>query len=412
MGTTESERGARMWQDALSRRQFVRLGGIASAGALLGTPLLAACGSDDGSGTASTATKAGTTASGELKPFDPGAPAGTAPSLPKRFGLPGAFDDSQSLAFSDQIKTAAESRGLDYTMSVANGDLTKITDQTSTMFAQGVGAIFQYPYEIEATSQFSQQAIDQGVCVMSVLRPLSHVQWVNDLEADGVAIGEAAVRWAKANADGKAKVLLFHQDKANPASIVQHRATVAALKDGGPGIEIVAEVDEKGSAEENANVVTTLLQAHPDITVVLGSGTAAPGAFTAFDAQGKGDSPDVYVGVYAAGDDVLDKIARGGSIVRAAFLYSGPVVGYGLGLYAADWLDGKSIPRLLTPPSGAAIELSTPAAVAEYRDDMKNAGRTWETKREKYVELWGNISYDTREDYWRELGTAPNAKRA
>lgn len=353
----------------------------------------------------------GPPAASDLQPFDPDAPAGEAPTdLDDVFGFPGSFDDPQSLAFGAGIRDAFESRGGSYTVAVANGDLSKIADQTQQMFAQHIAAMFQYPYEEQATRDLSQEALDRGMSVFAYARPYSTLQFIQDEASVGTAIGAAAATWIEENLDGEAHVFLFNNDTNDPNSIPRHEATLATLAEL-PGVEIVADVTETGGTEDAANQFATIYQQHPEIDVVLGDEFGSMGAFSVLDAQGLGNSDDIYISVLAAADDALAELASGDSAIKAAFLYPWPLLGYGVGQFAADWLEGKSIPRLVVPPNGAVIEVSSADDVQRYRDDMSDPAATWndETAREGYVTLWGNISYATRDTYWTDVAGLPSA---
>ena len=395
----------------ISRREALRWGAIGAGGILL-PGALSACG--DGSGTSSVPAPT-TTAANSLKPFDPHAAAGSAPSgLAKIFGFPGSFDDAQSVAFGSAIKRACSDRGLDYSVAVANGDMTKITDQTQQMFVRNICAMFQYPFEEPATRPLAQQALDKGMAVFAFSRPYSTMQYIEDEGAVGRTIGRAAVAWIKQNLAGSANVVHFNNDKNEPTSIPRHKATLAELKTGGPGIKVVADISEQGGTEPSANAFATVLQAHPDVNVVIGTEFAGIGAFTVLDSKGKGNDPKVYISVLAAADDALSEIASGNSAIKAGFLYPWPLLGYATGQFAADWLEGKSIPRLGMPPNGAVIEVSSPESVAAYKAAMKDPAKTWNdpTTRSKYVTYLGNINYDQRSSYWRRAAALPRAGTA
>jgi ABC-type sugar transport system substrate-binding protein len=387
----------------ISRRESLRWG-LAGAGSVLASGVLTACGGSSDSSQHTT-----TIASGKLHRFDPNAPAGSVPKLPKVLGVPGAYDIPESEALVRQMQIAAATRGMTLQSAVANGDIAKTVDQTQQMFARGIGALFMYPLNEHGTRFLAQQALDKGICVVGVERPYCTLQTVEDKHAGGVVVGSAAAKWIREHAGGKAKVVLFDESKLNPATVPYFKAIRAELKKVGPEVEIV-ETDERGSAEQDANAFSALLQAHPDINVVHGNALSAIAAASVFEAKGGGSSADVYISVLAGGDDALAKVESGNSVIKAVFGIPWPVMSYGIGLMAGDWLQGKSIPRVITV-RGGAVEISSPDAVPSWRNDMKNAGDAWNQRRDTYVELWGNINYDQRDNYWRELVVSPaNAK--
>jgi ribose transport system substrate-binding protein len=390
----------------ISRRESLRWG-LIGAGGLLAPGVLAACGSDEkGAGTQASVAGSG----GKLERFDPNAAAGSAPDLPKVIGVPGAYDIPESIALLKQMELAAASRGVDFQSAVANGDIQKEADHIQQMLARGVGALMMYPFNEQATRSFVQQALDKGICVFGVGRPFSTVQQIENRRVQGIGMGRAAAKWIRENAGGKAKAVVFDDSKLNPPSIPYHKALLAELKKAGEGVEII-EVPDRGDPEKDANAFASILQAHPDVNVVMGNPVAAPAAFSVLDAKGMGSSPDLYLSVQAGGDDVLAKVASGRSTIKTTLGIAWPVMAYGIGLMAADWLAGKSVPRLIDVRGGGTV-ITTPEEAATWRRDMNNAGDTWNNRRDTYVELWGNINYDQRENYWREAVTDPAKAKA
>lgn len=387
----------------LSRRDALRMGAL-SMGALALPNVFAACGSttSDGANTASVAKE--TTA---LQPYDPNVAAGPATDLPKTFGFPGAFTDPGSLAFSDTIQASAEEAGLSYKTAAANGDLTKVISQTETMLGQGLCAIFMYPINEPPTRPLAQRALSEGVCVFGGAgRPYSTVQLGEDHAVIGHQQGRLAADWIRSRLGGRAKVVYFNED-SSPTIIPRHKAALAELKGVGPDVEIVSDIEVRFDPEAGAKAMSTILQAHPDVNVVLGPAGPLSGAYSVFASKGKAQDPDIFLASLAGTDADLAKIEAGDNIYRATFGYPFPVYGWGIGQFSADWQAGRSIPKLMTTPSGGVIEVSSPEAVKEFRADMKDPRATWENKRDAYVTLWGNISYETRDDYWRGEARLP-----
>ena len=83
-----------------------------------------------------------------------------------------------------------------------------------------------------------------------------------------------------------------------------------------------------------------------------------------------------------------------------------PVFGYALGWYAADWLEGKSVPQGLDVLPFAL----TAANMAQYEADQLDPGAVYDdpVRRDAYLRMFGNICYDTRDQYlnfpWSSYG--------
>ncbi len=401
---TKPPAGAEMLRARISRRDALRLGAI-GAGALTLPSLLSACGSTSSTGSAGTATGSAPDPA-SLQAYDSNAKGGPETDLPKVFAFPGAFTDLASLALSAAMKEATEAAGFKYETAASNGDVAKSTSQMESMLARGFSATFMYPGNEPATRPLAQQALDAGACVFGGAgRPYSTCEITQDHAAAGRQIGRAAADWIRSNLDGRAKVAYFNED-STPTIIPRHRAALAELKKVGPGVEVVSDIEVELNPEAGANAMSTILQAHPDVNVILGTAGALGGVYSVFDSKGKANDPDIYMVSVAGSDADLAKIAAGDTIYRATLASPWPIYGWAMGTFGADWQQGKSIPRLMSPPGGDIL-LDSPDAIRTFRDDMKDPQRTWETKRDTYVALWGNIDYTTRNTYWRTLANPP-----
>jgi len=156
----------------------------------------------------------------------------------------------------------------------------------------------------------------------------------------------------------------------------------------------------KLTSEATFSAMTTILQAHPNVKVILGSDFAASGALAAIEAAGK-VTADMYIGGMDGENAWLDKVADRKAPVKTAFAFPTEVFAYAYSLFAADWLKGKSIPKGFRTP---LVAINSPAQIPAYRADMKNPGRTWKNKKKAYgLEMYGNISYATRNQYLRDI---------
>jgi ribose transport system substrate-binding protein len=140
--------------------------------------------------------------------------------------------------------------------------------------------------------------------------------------------------------------------------------------------------------------MNTVLQAHPDVNVVLGGDTLVLGALSALQAAGKAD-PKMYLSGIDGDSQALAAIAKGGGPYKASFAFAYNLMGYAWGQFAADWLEGKSIPKVM---SFTPIELNSKAAITKFQADMKNVRKSWNQKN-RYMSFFGNIDYSTRKQY-------------
>ena len=114
--------------------------------------------------------------------------------------------------------------------------------------------------------------------------------------------------------------------------------------------------------------------------------------------------------------DALDKIARINQFLggidgepeavaeikkvgpyKASVSLASPVFGYAMGQHAADWLEGKSIPQAMEI---LPIALTT-SNIDQYEADLADPAAVYAdpVRRNSYLKMYGNICYDTRDQY-------------
>lgn len=389
----------------ISRREALRRS-MLTAGALAAPAVLSACGSSSTSGSSGSTATAPDAAT--LKPFDPSVGGGSPTDLAKTIAFPGAYTDPGSLALSDAFRDAAEAADFDYVTAVANGDIARLTSQMDAMLQRGFCATFMYPGNEPATRPLAERALDAGACVFGGGgRPYSTVQVIEDQTVTGRQIGRIAADWIRRNLDGKAQIVYFNED-SSPTLVARHRAALAELEKLGPGAEIVSDIEVELTPEAGANAMSTILQAHPGANVVIGGAGPIGGAYATFDSKGRSKDPEVFLAGVGGSDADLAKIADD-TIYRATLSLPWELYGWAMGVFGVDWQAGRSVPRLMSPPSNGNFELSSPEAISTFRADMRDPKATWENKRDDYIALWGNIDYSMRDTYWRTEARLPDA---
>ncbi len=391
----------------VSRRDALRWG-VVGLGALAAPGVLGACGSSSSSGAGgSTGTGAAAPSPASLRPYDANVAAGPATDLARTFAFPGAYTDPASLSLSRALDASTASLGFDYVTAASDGDLPKLTSQMDSMLARGFCATFMYPTNEQATRPLAQRALDAGACVFGgAARPYSTCQINQDQALTGQQIGKAAADWIREQLGGRAQVVHFNEDSTETL-IPRHRATIAELKKVGPGVEIVSDIEVKIDPEAGANAISTILQAHPGANVILGGSAPIGGVYSVFDSKGRGKDPGIALFSVAGSDSDLELIAAGDTIYRGTLTEPWPIYGWAMGVFGVEWQKGGSIPRLMSPQGTDAL-LTSAEAIRTYRADMADPGRTWETKGDAYVALWGNIDYRTRDSYWRVSAAPPS----
>jgi len=164
-----------------------------------------------------------------------------------------------------------------------------------------------------------------------------------------------------------------------------------------PGVTIVADISPTTvNKEGGAATMRTILLAHQNIDVVLGADTVVLGALEALRAAGKA-RPNQFLGGIDGEPEAVAEIKKGGGPYKASVSLASPVFGYAMGQYAADWLEGKSVPQAMDILPRAL----TAANIAQYEADLADPAGVYAdpVRRDSYLRMYGNICYDTRQQY-------------
>jgi ribose transport system substrate-binding protein len=374
----------------VSRRACV-VGGLAlSLGALL-----SGCGGKAGNrGTAAQGigTGLGLTKLSELHPFQFSDVTGTKPDLPKRLSLANVNTAEIYTLLSQGMKAASDDRGIAYAEANAQTNVAKNVSQIQSFLQRGTGGLLLIPLGPHAQDVVSKQALQAGTVVFGLSVAPSSSQVIADQYAVGRAHGDSAVAWIKDNLGGKANVAYFNLDAIAPVLVARHKAVLDALRAAGPGIKVidrgVGQADF--SSEGGFKLTSSLLQAEPDVDVIMGADTFILGAARAVKAAGNNRVK------YIAGVDgealVLDQIKEGG-LIKATHGFAWRMLGYAIGQFAADWMEGKTIPQAIVVEP---VLLDSAKAIDAFQARNADPAQHWKTD---YLTFRGEISYEHR-DRW------------
>jgi ribose transport system substrate-binding protein len=338
----------------------------------------------------------GITTPTKFAPFNPDAPACTPPP---GLGKILAFAQDNEREFMQGVDRglamAAKHRGLEYRNAVANNDAAKMNDQVQLFLAGKVGAVVAAPVDPASLSHSLQEVMWAGGYVGTIVPPPATSLLNAPQYATGKALTDAAVAYIKDHLGGKANVVLLTQDQIEFLA-----PRFAAMRDGLkglPGVTIVADITPNPVNKEGGfATMSTILQAHPDVDVVLGADTVVLGALGALQAAGKA-RPDQFLGGIDGEPEAVAEIKKGDGPYKASISLSSPVFGYAMGEHAADWLEGKSIPQAMDILPSAL----TSANLAQYEADLADPAAVYAdpARRDAYLKMYGNICYDTRDQY-------------
>ena len=338
---------------------------------------------------------AGITKPTVLAPFDPHRPACARPVGLERV-LAFAQDNERKFmqGVAQGLALAAKDRGLDYRVAQANNEPAKMIGQVRAFLDAKVGALVIAPVDPPSIAPLLKQVIWSGAYVGAVVPPPATTVLNAPQYLTGKVLGDEAAAYIRTRLHGKAKVALLTHDSLQFLA-PRFVAMRDALK-GMPGVVIVADispltVDEAGGAA----VMRTILLAEPEIDVVLGADTVVLGALAALREAGKA-RPDQFLGGIDGEPAAMEEIKAGGPY-KASVSLASPIFSYAMGQHAADWLEGKSIPQ------GMEIlpKALTPNNITSYAADVADPAAVYNnlSRRDQYLRMYGNICYETRENF-------------
>lgn len=331
-----------------------------------------------------------------FRAFDPHAPRCSAPpGLSKTLAFVQENDREFLEGVDHGLAMAAKDRGLKYLRVMAGNDAAKATEEIQTFLAAKVGAMVATSPDPSLVSHSLQQVIWAGAFVGTIVPPPATLLLNAPQYATGKALTDAAIAHINARLGGKANVVLLTQDTMQFLT-----PRFEAMRDGLkhlPGVTIIADIAPNPVSKQGGfDTMNMILLANPDIDVVLGGDAVVLGALEALRAAGKARA-DQFLGGIDGEPEAVAEIKTPDSPYKSSISLSSPVFGYAMGQYAADWLEGKSIPQAMDI---LPIAL-THGNIAQYEADLKNpaAAVADPQRRAAYLRMFGNICYDSRDRY-------------
>lgn len=331
-----------------------------------------------------------------LPPFNPSAPACSAPPGLQKI-LTFAQDNERQFmqGVARGLSEAAKKRSLEFRVALADNDPRKMIAQVQAQLADKVGAVVAAPVHPPSLAPFLQQIIWSGGYVGTVVPPPAVTILNAPQYLTGKVLAEAAADYIRDKLKGKANVVLLTHDSLQFLS--PRFTAMRDVLDPMPGVTIVADISPPTVNKEGGlAIMRTILLAHPNVDVVLGADTVVLGALQALR-EAKKARADQFLGGIDGEPEAVAELKSGNSPYKASVALSSPVFGYALGQNAADWLEGKSVPQAMD----ILPSLLTRENIAQYEADFADPAAVYADakRRDAYLKMYGNICYDTRDQY-------------
>lgn len=252
----------------------------------------------------------------------------------------------------DQLKMRGAENGYEVIVHDPGTDMNKQINTLRTWIQQKVAVIVAVVPNPPAFEVIAKQAREAGTIWMTYGETLENQDATVGFsqEADGRKLGEYAGQWITENLDGKAKVAILGYDLATWG-----RLRTKGLKEGlleyAPNVDIVAEQNAI-TPSEGLDTTRNILQAHPDVNVIVGiEDPATEGAYRAWVGSGRDkNQADAFIGGMDGTVPALRLLRAGDNIYRASMAI--PLAGFGDGIMekALELLSGTSSgPTFIVP---------------------------------------------------------------
>jgi ribose transport system substrate-binding protein len=282
--------------------------------AVLAMLLLSACGTE----TAPTATPATSGSTGNAG----SSASGGLPKLAKKDKYKVGFSQTVSdnpwrLAETQSMKDEAAKRGWEIVVTDAGGSAAKQVADVDSLIAQKVDAIFLAPQEEKPLVPAVMKAKAAGIPVILLDRTVDQTQaqggrdYITFIGSDFVKEGQRVAAWLIKKTGGTAKIIELEGTTGSSPANDRKKGFDDAIKSQS-GMQILASQTGQFNRDKGREVMATLLQAHPDVTVVYAhNDEMAIGAIAALEAAGKKPGQDVTVVSVDGEKDGLQAIIDG-----------------------------------------------------------------------------------------------------
>lgn len=229
----------------------------------------------------------------------------------------------------------------------AAGSAAKQVADVDSMIAQGVDAIFLPPREEQPLLPAVLRAKAAGIPMFLVDRSVdpsvakAGVDYVTFMGSDFIDQGRRAAEWLIANSDGN-EVIVELEGTTGSSPANDRKKGFDDIVAGQSGMMIVASQSGDFARDKGRQVMETLLQSHPEVTVVYAhNDEMAIGAIQALEAAGRKPGEDVTLVSIDGTRDALQAIIDGklGVSVESAPFF-GPIACDTMKAYA----DGEEVP--------------------------------------------------------------------
>ncbi|MFE9557444.1 substrate-binding domain-containing protein [Streptomyces sp. NPDC006692] len=162
----------------------------------------------------------------------------------------------------------AKAEGIDLTVTDAQNDASQQANQIQNFTGTGMKSIIVNPVDSDAVGPAVRAADTAGIPVVAADRGVNKADIATLVASDNVAGGRLAAQTLAEKLGGKGKIAVLQGTAGTSASRERGAGFAEGLK-AYPGIEVVARQPADFDRTKGLDVMTNLLQSHPDVTGVF-----------------------------------------------------------------------------------------------------------------------------------------------
>ncbi|MEV7323703.1 substrate-binding domain-containing protein [Streptomyces sp. NPDC093970] len=171
-----------------------------------------------------------------------------------------------------QIRSGAQAEakklGVDLTVTDAQNDASQQANQLQNFTSSGLGAVIVNPVDSDAASNSVKAANKADIPVIAVDRGVNNAKTDALVASDNVAGGELAAKTIGDKLGGHGKIVILQGQAGTSAARERAQGFANGLK-AFPGIQVVAQQPADFDRTKGLDVMSNLLQAHPDVQGVI-----------------------------------------------------------------------------------------------------------------------------------------------
>src|SRR3954464_5241424 len=281
--------------------------------------------------------------------------AGELPPLKKKDHYKVGFAQTESnnpwrLAETARRQAGAKKRGDQLVYTDAQGSAAKQVADVNSMIAQKVDLIFLPPREEKPLVPAIMAAKKAGIPVILIDRNVDQSlakagqDYVTFIGSDFVEGGARVAEWLTKTGNGQAKIIEIEGTLGSSPANDRKKGFDDYIKSH-PGMALLASQSGDFARDKGRQVAETLLQAHPDATVVYAhSDEMALGAIAAIEAAGKVPGKDILVVSIDGEKDAIQAIVDG---KLGCSCECNPRFGPGAFAIMARYANGETLPTFI-----------------------------------------------------------------